>query len=57
VVLEGLFNSEQLGMEAFRLRQVIRNDKPMDYLSEKAFVRKEDIKTMRNFRKNITESS
>ncbi|MGD6853135.1 MAG: hypothetical protein ACQCN6_13835 [Candidatus Bathyarchaeia archaeon] len=51
---EALFNTEQLGMEAFRLRQIIKDDVPIDYLSHKAHVRKEDIKTMRNFKAKVS---
>jgi hypothetical protein len=54
---EGLVNTEQLGMEAFRLRQIIKNDKPMDYLSEKPYVRKETIKTMKNFKNSVLADS
>lgn len=53
---EGLFNTEQLGMEAFRLRQVIKHDKPIDYLASKQYVKKEDIKTMRNFKENVFQA-
>jgi hypothetical protein len=54
---EGLFNTEQLGMEAYRLRQIIRNDKPIEYLSKKAYVKEEDIKAIKNFKNNVLSSS
>jgi hypothetical protein len=54
---ESLFNTEQLGMEAYRLRQIIKNDKPIEYLSKKTYVKKEIIKTMKNFKNSISSNS
>jgi hypothetical protein len=54
---EGLFNTEQLGMEAFRLRQIIKNDKPMEYLSKKTYVKEETIKTMKNFKDSVLSTT
>ncbi|MBZ5529700.1 MAG: hypothetical protein LAN71_17610 [Acidobacteriia bacterium] len=54
---EGLFNTEQLGMEAYRLRQIIKNDKPIEYISKKTYVKKETIKTMNNFKNSISSNS
>jgi hypothetical protein len=54
---EGLFNTEQLGMEAYRLRQIIKNDKPIDYLSNKTFVKRETIKTIKNFKNSVFSKS
>ncbi len=54
---EALFNTEQLGMEAFRLRQIIKDERPIDYLLSKSHVRKEDIKTMKNFKAKVSSGS
>lgn len=50
---EKLFNAEQLGLEAFRLRQIVKEDIPTEYLATKTHVKKQHIKIIRNFRDDI----
>jgi hypothetical protein len=54
---ENVFNSEQLGLEALRLRRIIKSDKPTDYLLSKTYVKEKYIKTMKSFKKAITSES
>jgi len=53
---ENLLNSEQLGLEANNLKYVIKNDKPTEYLADKAYVKPIDLKTMTKFRKSLSKS-
>jgi len=54
---ENLFNSEQLGLEAYNLKHVIKNDRPVDYLSRKTYVKKQYIKMMKNFKNAIARGN
>ena len=42
--LQKSFNLEQIGLESIRLRDIIENQKALDYLSNKIQVKKEDYK-------------
>lgn len=50
---EKLFNIEQMGLEAFRLRQIIKDFEPKEYLNNKPYVKKQDIKHIKRFRDKI----
>ncbi|TET77696.1 MAG: hypothetical protein E3J41_06380 [Candidatus Cloacimonadota bacterium] len=52
---EKLFNNEQLGLEAFRVRQIVKNDVPTKYLATKQYVKKKHIKLIKRFKNNIFE--
>ncbi len=52
---EKIFNMEQLGLEASRLRSIIKDDSPVTYLSGKAFVDEKDIKLIKGFKDGITK--
>jgi len=51
---ENLLNIEQLGLEAFRLRQIIKSERPVNYLSDKTYVKPTDIKAMKKFKDSIS---
>lgn len=50
---EKLFNIEQLGLEAFRIRQIVKEFIPTQYLATKQHVNKKHIKLMKRFKDNI----
>ncbi len=51
---EKLFNLEQLGLEAFRLKNFLKDfHNPKDYLNDKSHVKKQHIKEIKNFRDNV----
>lgn len=52
---EKLFNMEQQGLEAFRVRQIVKEYAPIPYLSEKEHVKKEHIKLMKKFKTDATK--
>lgn len=51
---EKLFNNEQLGLEAFRVRQIVKNDIPSEYLATKQHVKKKHIKLIKRFKDKIS---
>ena len=50
---EKIFNMEQLGLEAFTLRQIIENEIPAKYLEQKAHVDAKDIKQIKEFKETV----
>ena len=50
---EKLFNIEQLGLEAFRLRNIVKDYNPKEYLDMKPYVKKQDVKLIKRFRDDI----
>lgn len=44
---------EQLGLEAFTLRQIIENEIPAKYLEQKAHVDAKDIKQIKEFKETV----
>jgi len=46
---------EQQGLEAFRVRQIVKNDVPTKYLSTKGHVKKEHIKLIKKFKADTTK--
>lgn len=52
---ERLFNNEQLGLEAFRVRQIVKDYIPTKYLAAKRFVKKTDIKLIKRFKNKVDE--
>lgn len=53
--LQKSFNLEQIGLEAIRLRDIIINQEPKEYLSDKAQVKKEDYKKIIKMKKEISQ--
>ncbi len=52
---EKLFNMKQQGLEAFRVRQIVKNDSPINYLSTKEHVKKKHIKLIKKFKNDTTK--
>jgi len=52
---EKLFNTEQLGLEAFRIRQIVKEFIPTQYLATKEHVNKKHIKIMKRFKGDISK--
>jgi hypothetical protein len=52
---EKVFNMEQQGLEAFRVRQIVKEYAPIPYLSGKEHVKKEHIKLMKKFKTDATK--
>lgn len=50
---EKLFNTEQLGLEAFRIRHIIKDFSPTRYLATKQHVKKKHIKLIKRFKNDI----
>lgn len=50
---EKLYNTEQLGLEAFRVRQIVKDFVPTMYLDAKKHVKKKHIKLIKRFRNDI----
>ena len=53
--LQKNFNLEQTGLEAIRLREIISNQEPKEYLSNKTQVKKEDYKKIIKMKKEISQ--
>lgn len=53
--LQKNFNLEQIGLEAIRLREIISNQEPKEYLSNKTQVKKEDYKKIIKMKKEISQ--
>jgi len=53
--LQKNFNMEQTGLEAIRLREIISNQEPKEYLSNKTQVKKEDYKKIIKIKKEISQ--
>ena len=51
---EKLFNTEQLGLEAFRVRQIVKDYVPTKYLATKQHVKGKHIKLIKRFKDNIS---
>lgn len=52
--LQKNFNMEQIGLETVRLRDIINNQEPKEYLSHKTQVKKEDFKKIMKMKKEIS---
>lgn len=52
--LQKNFNMEQMGLEAVRLRDIINNQEPKEYLSNKTHVKREDFKKIMKMKKEIS---
>ncbi|MDD5615856.1 MAG: hypothetical protein PHH85_06595 [Candidatus Methanoperedens sp.] len=52
--LQKNFNMEQIGLETIRLRDIITNQEPKEYLSHKTQVKKEDFKKIIKMKKEIS---
>ncbi len=52
---EKLFNTEQLGLEAFRIRQIVKDFIPTEYLATKEHVKKKHIKLIKRFKDKISK--
>ena len=50
---EKLYNTEQLGLEAFRVRQIVKDFVPTTYLAGKQHVKKKHIKLIKRFKYDI----
>lgn len=53
--LQKNFNLEQTGLEAIKLREIISNQEPKEYLSNKTHVKKEDYKKIIKMKKEISQ--
>lgn len=56
-ILQKNFNMEQIGLEIIRLRDIINNQEPKEYLSHKTHVKKEDFKKIMNMKKEISRKN
>lgn len=52
---EKLFNTEQLGLEAFRIRQIVKHYVPTEYLATKQHVKEKHIKIIKRFKDDISK--
>ncbi len=52
--LQKNFNIEQIGLETVRLRDIITNQEPKEYLSHKTQVKREDFKKIMKMKKEIS---
>jgi len=50
---EKIFNMEQLGLEAFALRQIIEKENPVIYLQQKAYVEPKDVEQIKEFKADV----
>jgi hypothetical protein len=50
---ERLFNTEQLGLEAFRIKQIVKDSIPTRYLTGKRYVKEKNVKLMKRFKDDI----
>ena len=55
--LQKNFNMEQIGLETIRLRDIINNQEPKEYLSHKTQVKKEDFKKIMKMKKEISRKN
>lgn len=53
--MQRIYNMEQLGLEAVRLRRVISENRAKDYLSGKAYVEKKNIGKIIGMRKDVVQ--
>ncbi len=53
--LEKLYNNEQLAIESTNLRDVVDQEPTESYLNEKEYTKKEDIKSMRQFKDHVNQ--
>lgn len=54
-VIQRLFNTEQLGLEAVTLRGIIKEEEPTKYLSSKKYVEKEDFKKIIKMKEDVSK--
>lgn len=50
---EKIFNMEQLGLEAFVLRQIIEKENPVKYLEQKVHVDAKDVEQIKAFKESV----
>ena len=50
---ENIYNTEQIGFEAFRIRNILRDYIPKEYISQKTHVKKQDIKKITKFKRDF----
>jgi hypothetical protein len=50
---EKVFNMEQLGLEAFALRQIIQKENPVEYLGHKTHVDAKDVEQIKEFKDSV----
>lgn len=48
-----IFNMEQLGLEAFTIRNIIEDEIPIEYLERKQYVDPKDIKQIKGFKESV----
>jgi hypothetical protein len=53
--LQKNFNMEQIGLETVRLRDIINNQEPREYLSHKTQVKREDFKKIMKMKKEVSK--
>lgn len=53
--LQKSFNSEQIGLESIRLREIINDQEALYYLSNKTQVKKEDFKKIAKMKKEVSK--
>lgn len=51
---ERIFNMEQLGLEASKLRAIIEKEVPIDYLEKKEHIDPKDIQQIKKFKETVT---
>jgi hypothetical protein len=52
-ILQKSFNLEQIGLESIRLRDIIDDQRALEYLSNKPCVKKEDYKKIAKMKKEV----
>lgn len=52
-----IFNMEQLGIEASKLRAIIEKDVPVKYLNEKPHTDKNDIEQIKKFKADVKDQA
>jgi len=50
---ENIYNLEQIGLESFRIRNIIKENSPRKYLSQKHYVKKQDIRKIQKFKRDV----
>ncbi|MDO9096934.1 MAG: hypothetical protein Q7U60_02270, partial [Candidatus Methanoperedens sp.] len=54
-IIQKNFNMEQIGLETIRLRDIINNQEPKEYLSHKTQVKREDFKKIIKLKKEVSK--
>jgi len=53
---ENMYNLEQLGLESFRIRNIVKEDSPREYLSQKQYVKRQDVRKIQKFKRDVEKN-